>query len=62
MRTTVQRPPLRKALTDAIRIFGVLAALIVFDKVTGDDVLTAVLTMVVCGGYVAWFFWTHRYQ
>jgi hypothetical protein len=43
-------------------IFGVIAALQIFDLVTRDDVLTAVITIVICGGYIAWFFWSRRYQ
>jgi hypothetical protein len=54
----VQKPTLRSV----VAIFGVIAAVQIFDLVTRDDVLTAVLTMAICGGYLAWFFWTHRYQ
>jgi hypothetical protein len=55
---SVQRPTLR----GVIGIFGVIAALQVFNLITHDDVLTAVVTFVICGGYVAWYFWSHRYQ
>jgi hypothetical protein len=54
----VQRPTLR----GVIGIFGVIAALQVFNLVTHDDVLTAVVTFLICGGYVAWYFWSHRYH
>jgi len=54
----VQRPTLR----GAVGIFGVIAALQVFNLVTHDDVLTAVVTFLICGGYVAWYFWSQRYH
>jgi len=44
----VQRPSLR----GVVGIFGVIAALQVFNLVTHDDVLTAVVTFLICGGYV----------
>jgi hypothetical protein len=45
-----------------IGTFAVIAALQLFNLVTRDDVLTAVLTFLVCAGYIAWFFWSRRYQ
>jgi hypothetical protein len=45
-----------------IGIFLVIAALQVFDLATHDDVLTAVLTLLACAGYIAWWFWSHRYK
>jgi hypothetical protein len=45
-----------------IATFAVIAALQVFNLVTRNDVLTAVLTLLVCAAYIAWFFWSRRYR
>jgi hypothetical protein len=45
-----------------VGVFAVIAALQVFDLVTRDDVLTAVLTIVVCGSYIGWWIWSNRYR
>lgn len=43
-------------------VLTVVAALQLFDLVTHDDVLTAVLTLVICAAYVGAWFWTRRYR
>jgi hypothetical protein len=52
----------RPSLRAVAGIFAVIAALQVFDLVTRDDVLTAVVTFVICGSYLGWWFWSHRYR
>jgi hypothetical protein len=45
-----------------VGVFAVIAALQVFDLITRDDVLTAVVTFVICGAFIGWFFWSNRYR
>jgi hypothetical protein len=52
----------RPTLRGAVGIFTVIAALQVFDLVTHDDVLTAVVTIVICGAYIGWWIWSNRYH
>jgi len=54
--------PYRPTLRSMIGIFAVIAALQVFNVLTHDDVLTAVVTFLVCGTYIAWYFWKNRYS
>jgi hypothetical protein len=52
----------RPTLSSVIGIFAVIAALQVFNVLTHDDVLTAVVTILVCGTCIAWYFWNNRYS
>lgn len=49
----------RPGLREVVGIFAVIAAIQVFNLVTHNDVLTAVLTIVICTAVVAW--WLGRY-
>jgi hypothetical protein len=40
----------------------VIAAIQVFNLVTHDDVLTAVVTIVICGAVVGWWFWRYWHR
>ena len=55
-------PRYRPTLRGVVGIFVVIGLLQIFDLVTRDDVLTAVVTIAVCGSYIAWYFWKSRYQ
>jgi hypothetical protein len=44
-----------------IALAGWPAALIALDKVT-NDVVAAIVAILGYGGYIAWYFWSHRYQ
>jgi hypothetical protein len=57
MASKPERPP-----TAMLGVLTVVAALQLFDLVTHNDVLTAVLTLVVCAAYLGVWFWTHRYR
>jgi hypothetical protein len=52
----------RPTLRGVVGTFVVIGLLQIFNLVTRDDVLTAVVTFVVCGSYIAWYFWKNRYQ
>lgn len=52
----------RPTLRGMVGIFVVILALQLFNLLTHDDVLTAVLTFLVCAAYIAWFFWSNRYR
>jgi hypothetical protein len=52
----------RPTLPAAVGVFAVIAALQVFNLVTHDDVLTAVVTFVVGGTYIGWWIWSSRYH
>jgi hypothetical protein len=56
-----QRPPLRTVLVSLIAIAGWPVALIALDKATSDAV-AVVVALLGYGGYIAWYFWSHRYQ
>jgi hypothetical protein len=32
------------------------------ERITHNDVLAALATIVILGAYVGWWFWRHRYQ
>jgi hypothetical protein len=49
------RPDLRE-VRDTLLLFAVPPALYLFDRVTHQDVLTAVLYFLIFGSYVAWAF------
>jgi hypothetical protein len=57
MASKPERPP-----TAMLGVLTVVAVLQLFDLVTHNDVLTAVLTLVVCAAYLGVWFWTHRYR
>jgi len=38
----------------------VVLAVIAFDRITHNDVLAAVATIVILGAYLGWWFWRHR--
>ena len=52
----------RPTLRGAVGVFAAIAALQVFNLVTHDDVLTAVVTIVICGAYIGWWIWSNRYH
>jgi hypothetical protein len=52
----------RTTFRGAVGVFAVIAALQVFDLVTRNDVLTALVTIVICGTYIGWWIWSNRYQ
>jgi hypothetical protein len=57
MQSKFQRPGM-----GILGVLTVVAALQLFDLVTRDDVLTAILTLVICVAYLGGWFWTHRYR
>jgi hypothetical protein len=59
---SVDPSPYRPTLRTMAGIFAVIAALQVFNLLTHDDVLTAIVTFLVCGGYLGWWFWKNRYS
>jgi hypothetical protein len=40
---------------------ALLLAIAAIDRITHNDVIAAVATMVILGAYIAWWFWRHRY-
>jgi hypothetical protein len=52
------RPTLRSVVT----IFAGLALILVVALVFRNDAVTALATLLICGGYVAWTFWDNRYK
>jgi hypothetical protein len=52
----------RPSLRGAVAVFAVIAALQVFDLITRDDLLTALVTIVICGSYIGWWIWSNRYH
>jgi hypothetical protein len=52
----------RPSLRGAIWVFAVIAALQAFDLITRDDLLTALVTIVICGSYIGWWIWSNRYR
>jgi hypothetical protein len=52
----------RTTFRGAVGVFAVIAALQVFDLVTRNDVLTALVTIVICGTYIGWWVWSNRYH
>jgi hypothetical protein len=60
-RPTVERPPLRKLLVQLIVVGAQTAAIVVIDKTLGDGI-AFVVAFLGYGGYIAWYFWSHRYQ
>jgi hypothetical protein len=61
MQPSGRRPPVRTVLVSLIVLAGWPAALIALDKVT-NDVVAAIVAILGYGGYLAWYFWSHRYQ
>jgi hypothetical protein len=59
--TRVKRPPLRKLLIQLVVLGAWTTALIVIDKTMGDGVVF-VVSILGYGGYIAWYFWSHRYH
>jgi hypothetical protein len=57
----VKRAP-RPSLPGAVITLTVIAALQVLHLVTHDDVLTAVVSIVICGTYIGWWVWSNRYH
>jgi Flp pilus assembly protein TadB len=58
MKESAPRPSLRSIVVT----LAVIAAIQLFDLVTHQDVLTALITIVICGAYIGWWVWSHRYQ
>jgi hypothetical protein len=58
---SVQRPPLRTLLVNLVVLGGWTTAIVVLDKAAGDAV-AAVVSFLGYGGYIAWYFWSHRYH
>ena len=52
----------RSSFRSIVVTFAVIAALQVFDLVTHQDVLTALITIVICGAYIGWWVWSNRYR
>jgi uncharacterized membrane protein len=50
------------AVRVVVGIFAVIAALQIFDLITHQDVLSAVITIVICGAYIGWWIWSNRYR
>jgi Flp pilus assembly protein TadB len=40
----------------------VVLVVVAIDRITHDDVLAAVATIVILGAYLAWWFWRRRYS
>ena len=48
-----------------VSLIGVLVVALVIggiERITHNDVLAAVATVVILGAYVGWWFWRHRYM
>ena len=54
------KPVARPKPGDLFILFGIPGALYLFDRVTHQDVLTAVLTIVFLGSCIGWAFWPRR--
>ena len=52
----------RPRVGGAIGLLVVLTAIWLFDRMTHQDVIAAVATILVCGAVIGWFFWSRRYQ
>jgi hypothetical protein len=61
VKTRVERPPFRKLLIQLIVVAAQTMALVVIDKTMGDGI-AFVVGFLGYGGYIAWYFWSHRYQ
>jgi hypothetical protein len=58
----MKKSPPRASLRSVVISLAVIAALQVFDLVTHQDVLTALITIVICGAVIGWWFWSNRYR
>jgi hypothetical protein len=43
-------------------LLTVIALVQLLELVTHDDVLAAVVTLVICGSYIAWYLWKNRFH
>lgn len=62
MSQKVARPPLRSLLLSLAGIIVVFAVVYAIDRITRDDVIAAVATIVICGALIARSFWRGRYS
>jgi hypothetical protein len=60
--TSVKRPPFRKVLIQLVVLAAWTVALIALDRLTRGDGLALVVSLLGYGGYLAWYFWSHRYR
>jgi hypothetical protein len=44
-----------------IAVLVIVVVIEAIDRITHNDVIAAVATIVILGAYVAWWFWRHRY-
>ena len=58
MRNGAYRPSIR----EAVGILAVIVLIQVFNLFTHDDVLTAVVTIVICGAFIGRWIWVNRYH
>ena len=58
----MKKSPPRASLRSVVISLAVIAALQVFDLVTHQDVLTALITIVICGAVIGWWVWSNRYR
>jgi hypothetical protein len=58
MKKSAPRPSLRSVVVT----LAVIGAIQVFDLVTHDYVLTALITILICGAYIGWWVWSNRYR
>lgn len=54
----MQRPSRRDIVKGAGLPMAILGVALV-GRLTHDDVLAAVVTMLICGGYIAWWIWRY---
>jgi hypothetical protein len=55
-------PPSRMDIVKGLGLPAAILVVVVVGRVTHDDVLAAVVTMVICGGYIAWWIWSNRFR
>jgi Flp pilus assembly protein TadB len=63
-RAKVRRMSQKRGPFPWLSLIAVLVIVVVIeaiDRITHNDVIAAVATIVILGAYVAWWFWRHRY-
>jgi hypothetical protein len=62
MSQKVARPPLRSLLLSLAGVIVVFAVIYAIDRITRDDVIAALATIVICGALIARSIWRGRYS
>ena len=58
----MKESPPRPSVRSVVTTLAVIAAIQVFNLVTQQDVVTALITIVICGAYIGWWVWSNRYR